>query len=116
MSLNCSSNNTEGGGFSAVCQNTAALVGNWSVTGDGCRRECFVMMLIMGSFTAGLTSNSCDILQSWDDVAADIVKTARPLLMQHKFLLHDLHDASMQLSLMLLLLLLLLLLLQSGGA
>uniref|UniRef100_A0A383VYJ3 Sushi domain-containing protein n=1 Tax=Tetradesmus obliquus TaxID=3088 RepID=A0A383VYJ3_TETOB len=39
MTLNCSSNNTEGGGYTATCGNTAALTGIWTVTGDGCRRK-----------------------------------------------------------------------------
>ncbi|WIA12256.1 hypothetical protein OEZ85_012321 [Tetradesmus obliquus] len=41
MMLNCSTNNTEGGGYTATCQNTVNQTGSWVVTGDGCRqRRC----------------------------------------------------------------------------
>jgi hypothetical protein len=57
MALNCSTNNTEGGGFTATCQNTAGLIGSWNVTGDGCRRKLTVAMLVSG-FTSCSVSSS----------------------------------------------------------
>lgn len=57
--LNCSTNNTEGGGYTATCQNTVNQTGSWVVTGDGCRRKwrfCSHVLPPVFGLGAGLNS------------------------------------------------------------